>query len=468
MAKRYSQPQTGPIQLNPKWLAKGLSLVFAGNRLIYDRNSRPQTATLVGGPKLVVTPSGIATGFGSTYGTGTTDRIDGPVLPAPTSGWRSIVAHFNAKTTGGAGFARIFQPTSGSGADAGEALYFTGGGVLTYTKFATSTIGQWGTASAIGLGVHTSFGLSHNQSVVGFAPSLFVAGKSSALTEYSASSGNYGAGVATSFGNRASDGARGWDGTLGIILFFDGLLTVADHADLHANPWDVFAPVQRRIWVSAAGGGVTYTLTGDSTSLTLAGQDAVLIANRRLTADASALTLAGQDATLTVQRRLASDSMSLTLAGQDATLTYTPVSGATYTLSAASGSLTLEGQDATLTYSGNGTAGVGGFEYRIVPMVRHKTLLQRIRESRPVKVNPVKQKSRKKASVIEVRAAQLAIDDGSEAEFRSLMDQWRAQNPVTPEAAGVDQYALFMAQVALQIKQIEQDDEDAVLTLLLC
>lgn len=168
----------------------------------------------------------------------------------------------------------------------------------------------------------------------------------------------------------------------------------------------------------ASGGGPTYTLSADS----------------------AALTLAGQDAALTAQRRLAADSAALTLAGQDA----------------------------TLTYSGDVAARVGSFEYRIVPMVRHKTLLQRIRESRPIKVKPVKQKVRKKASVIEVRAAQLAIDDGSEAEFRALMDQWVAQKLVIPEAAGVDQYAIFMAQVALQIKQIEQDDEDAVLTLLLC
>lgn len=369
MAKRYQQPQSGPVQLNPKWLDKGLHLVFSGNRIIYDGNSRPQTATLVGGPKLVVTPTGIATGFGATYGAGTTDRIDGPVLPAPASGFRSIIAHFNARTSGGGGFGRIFQPTAGSGFDAGEALYFTGSS-LAYTKYATTAIGQWGATAAIGLDVQTSVGVSHNQSAVGFSPSLFVAGKPAALTIYSTSAGNYGAGVATSFGNRASDGTRGWNGTLGIILFFDGLLSATDHADLHANPWQVFADTQRNIWVSAAGGGSTYTLTADSTALTLDGQDAGLIANRRLAADTSALTLTGQDAGLITGRRLAADSASLTLAaqdaamvagrrlvadtsaltlsGQDATLTYTPVSGATYTLSAESSSLVLAGQDAAL------------------------------------------------------------------------------------------------------------------------
>lgn len=172
---------------------------------------------------------------------------------------------------------------------------------------------------------------------------------------------------------------------------------------------------------------------------------------------------------------LSADSAALSLAGQDAALTYTPVSGATYTLTAASGSLILAGQDAALVADvADVAARFGGFESRIVPMVQRKTLLQRIRESHPIRIKPVKQKARKKASaegaasVIEVRAAQLAIDDGSEAEFRSLMDQWIAQKPVIPEAAGLDPYALFMAQVALQIKQIEQDDEDAVLTLLLC
>lgn len=264
MAKRYSQPQSGPVRFDPKWLEKGLSQVFAGNRLIYDKNSRPQTATLAGGPKLVATPAGIVTGFGTTYGTGTSDRIDGPVLPAPASGLRSIVAHFNAKTAGGGGLGRIFQATAGTGVEFGEGLYFVSG-CMAYDRATSSAVGQWGTTATIALGVRTSVGLSHNQTALSNTPSFFIEGKPAASSTLSTPAGTYGAGVAISWGNRASDSARGWDGTLGVILLFDGLLSATDHADLHANPWQVFTDTQRRIWVAAAGGG-DHLITGPSSS----------------------------------------------------------------------------------------------------------------------------------------------------------------------------------------------------------
>lgn len=260
MAKRYSQPQSGPVQLDPKWLAKGLVQVFAGDRLIYDKNSRLQTATLAGGPKLVTTPGGIVTGFGTTYGTGTSDRIDGPVLPAPASGLRSIVAHFNAKTTGGGALGRIFQATTGAGNDAGEGMYFSTG-VMSYNRATSGSVGQWGTTASIALGVRTSVGFSHDQSSTANVPVFYIDGKPAASSAIATPTGTYGAGVATSFGNRSSDSARYWDGWLGIILFFDGFLSATDQSDLHANPWQVFTETQRRIWGAAAGGAATFSYT---------------------------------------------------------------------------------------------------------------------------------------------------------------------------------------------------------------
>ena len=59
-------------------------------------------------------------------------------------------------------------------------------------------------------------------------------------------------------------------------------------------------------------------------------------------------SVAGQDAALIASRRLAADSEAFALTGQNADLTYTPITGNTYTLSASSGSFVLTGQDAQL------------------------------------------------------------------------------------------------------------------------
>lgn len=150
-----------------------------------------------------------------------------------------------------------------------------------------------------------------------------------------------------------------------------GALSASELAAIGSNPWQLFE--KERIWVPVAAGGDTYTLTADSGSFALTGQDtalnfnrtlaadsgsfaltgqaAALTFNRALVADSGSFALAGQDATPTFSRVLSAASGSYALAGQDATLTYTPISGATYTLAAASGSFALAGQDVVLAYN---------------------------------------------------------------------------------------------------------------------
>jgi hypothetical protein len=128
-------------------------------------------------------------------------------------------------------------------------------------------------------------------------------------------------------------------------------------------------------------GGTGYTLTADSGSFTLAGQDVSLLAGRLLdaasgtytltgqdvgllrglllAADSGGFTLTGQDVGLLASRLLGADSGSFTLAGQDVTLTYNPLTG--YTLTADSGSFTLTGQDVSLLASRLLGAGSGSF-----------------------------------------------------------------------------------------------------------
>lgn len=137
-----------------------------------------------------------------------------------------------------------------------------------------------------------------------------------------------------------------------LVAIYDRNLSAAEAKNLSNNPWQLFAPIQRTIWVpNAGGGGPTYTLTADSASYTLTGQDATLAFNRAMVAASAAYTLTGQDAGLAFNRVLSAANGSYALDGQDVTLTYTPISGATYTLGAASGSFALTGQDTGIAFN---------------------------------------------------------------------------------------------------------------------
>ena len=174
-------------------------------------------------------------------------------------------------------------------------------------------------------------------------------------------------------GGRGSSNLATWAGVIEFTAVWNRALSALEHAQIAANPWQLFAPIQRTIWVPSAGGGPTYTLTAASGSFALTGQDAGLAFNRVLAADTQSYTLTGQATGLAFNRTLAAASGSFTLTGQDAglafnrvlsaasgsfaldgqdvTLTYTPISGATYTLGAASGSFALTGQDTGLAFN---------------------------------------------------------------------------------------------------------------------
>ena len=201
---------------------------------------------------------------------------------------------------------------------------------------------------------------------------------SAATTSYAGNFGNY----TTYFLSRAASSLQA-DASASMYAVLSGFASDAELRELSLNPWQLFAPVARSIWVPVAAGGPTYTLTADSGSFALTGQaaglsfnrtlaadsgsfaltgqDAALLQNRVLASDSGAFALAGQDATLTFSRVLSAASGSYALAGQDATLTYTPISGATYTLAAASGSFALAGQGAVLLQNRSLAADSGSF-----------------------------------------------------------------------------------------------------------
>ena len=113
-----------------------------------------------------------------------------------------------------------------------------------------------------------------------------------------------------------------------------------------------------------------------------------------------------------------------------------------------------------------------GFEMGGVRTVSFKPLMQRIREARAgrlARLKPKRKVAQRKAAAIEIKAAELAVAGGNESAFMALMRQWLAQTPMLINAPDIEAEQLFLAQVGLRLRQIEQaeqDDEEAVLALL--
>ena len=129
-------------------------------------------------------------------------------------------------------------------------------------------------------------------------------------------------------------------------------------------------PTDNSQWVFFSGGGATYTITLDSGSYSLSGQDVALLSNKLISFESGAYTYDGQDVDLFASRSinlesgnyayngqdvnlLANKSISLepanyTYTGQDITLVYNPSGGPTYLLAIDAGAYNYSGQDTQL------------------------------------------------------------------------------------------------------------------------
>lgn len=141
-------------------------------------------------------------------------------------------------------------------------------------------------------------------------------------------------------------------------------LSDAEALTISANPqliWESFIPQQRYLPTSITSGGA-YTLTANSGSYTLSGQDATILKSKVLNADQGTYTLTGQSASLFRSKVINAAQGSYALTGQSSTILRSKV------LTAGQGSYTLTGQNATITYTGSGvnytiTADVGNYTY---------------------------------------------------------------------------------------------------------
>lgn len=326
---------------NAKWRKRGLVAVFFGGSAVWTAWAGPRPLTPTGGPKPVGSKFGKVTGFGPTYGTGTTDRLDGGILPRPVTGWRSIVSHYYANSTGGGALGRIFQDVSGGGLAAGEALW-SGGGIA-YGLFGSTTYGSW-FGGSMATGRWQSGGVTHDQRTVNVVPIMYLDGASVSVTTSLGASGAYQTTPCNMvWGNRPIDSLRNWDGLIGPTLIFDGQLTDADHASLDRDPLQVFTPDEISIWTPFDVGGGSVALSGSaaaqasasgtlSVQVPLAGAATVVA-----TANGALTTQYPLSGAATVQV-LASGTLSITVALSGAALANALASGALSTSIALSGS----------------------------------------------------------------------------------------------------------------------------------
>ena len=114
------------------------------------------------------------------------------------------------------------------------------------------------------------------------------------------------------------------------------------------------------------------------------------------------------------------------------------------------------------------SSGGAGFETGGALIVSRKPLLQQIMEARAARIKPAKKSMRRKARAIEAQAVDLVLAGGGESAFNELMRQWAKQEPVLPAQPTMNLEQLFMAQIAIHIRRIEQqDEEDALIALLI-
>ena len=124
-----------------------------------------------------------------------------------------------------------------------------------------------------------------------------------------------------------------------IAMAFAAGLNEAEVWNLLDSPYSVFQAPKRRIWVGAA---VQDPMTASPGSLILTGNNATLVAARRMTGAQGSLNLSGAAAGLTAARKLTAATGALTLTGNTANLY-----GARK-LTAAVGALAFTNQSATL------------------------------------------------------------------------------------------------------------------------
>lgn len=196
--------------------------------------------------KLPATGPIIVRGFGSTYGSGSTDTVESSyTLHNTTRTWALWAFRENIAWDN---YYRFFDKRKGGSQV--EVLYDLDGTSLGFDRGWSSLDGQW-SFGAPSKGVWHHIILTYDAGSTANNPAVYVDGLAVSVTRVSAPSGSTRSNTDPyCIGNRASDNARGFKGMLGDLLIWNRLLSAAEALELYQTQRFLFQAPQRRIYVS--------------------------------------------------------------------------------------------------------------------------------------------------------------------------------------------------------------------------
>ncbi|MFC3457256.1 MULTISPECIES: hypothetical protein [Massilia] len=365
MAGMRYQPQ-GKLQLNRQHpLASAVRLLsLPGVQRGFDAVAQ-QAATTIG-VKMLSTPDGVVGGFGAAVGTGSTDRVTtGLAGDFPLSG-RSYIFRFRRNGSGGGGLGRLFDKTSGGSGQ--FAMWYASRASICYGFYTGSTernIDIPGTATTAAPGQDCILIVTHAYDGATSTINGYTGGQRVLTDSVVAGALRDAPNTPFTIGNRASDSARGWDGSIELAGVIDLVLSPDQATALSGGIYQVLAnpyaddedEAQPRSYTLTAAAGafavagspaglrVARRIVAAPAAFSLAGAAAALRAVRRLPVEPGAFALAGSVAGLRAARKFAAGSGVFSLTGSVATLV------AARRLSAAAGSFAVVGQAATLVHT---------------------------------------------------------------------------------------------------------------------
>lgn len=341
-----SQPQqpTGIDWDNP--ITRGLEFVVCGDQIANPAKGSLLTIDRVGLTQVVGLKG---KGFKFAGGSTNSGRLRGVVTDTPANTFIVLVGDVNSFNGGTGNTGRFISTFNGSG---GHDLYLGGSNGLQFQVFATTTNGNYAPDDSRSVNWTTPrcYGYSFD-GVIGNAPVIFRDGAPSVLYTYTAASGTrIAGGTNCDVGARPDVNTRQGAFTNYLSLRFNRALSTAELATITANPWQVFAPLERRIWAPAAGGGTT--ITGTIGTAVASGLRGTVNTNRAIAGALGTATASGFQGVVNANR---------TISGVLGTAVASGLTGnvnANRTIAGALGTATASGFQGTVT-NGNTTTITG-------------------------------------------------------------------------------------------------------------
>jgi hypothetical protein len=355
--KNSRQPQQAPRLDRSNPLTAGLAMLqVLGQHKGLDLARNVNNAFV--GTKAVPYAGGLATGFGSTFGAGTTDRISTAFTGALVN--RSYFFTARRNGAGGGSLGRIFDKTNGS---SGQFLYWTSGSTLLSYGFFLGGVEQVlqfpASTSATAVGVDFNLLLTHSVSGTTQTITAYLNGVQLAVTPPNTGTLTDAAATVLTIGNRASDNVRNWDGLIGFAAVWDRIVSPSEALAISANPWQLLSAGPTSYPVPDASGSTNTQVAPGAGGIAITGfaPTVARTANQAIAPSAGALVVSGYAPAVV---RTANQAVS-PAAGALAITGYAPsvTRSASGSVSPGAGSLVIAGYAPTVTRTSSSAVAPG-------------------------------------------------------------------------------------------------------------